>query len=89
MARRAVTLTRSSVAGPVSAPGAALVATFVAAAVAALVLLPLATVLLRAGAWPALAPGDAQALWFTLWQAVVSATLSCWLAVPVARALAR
>ncbi|PJF10079.1 thiamine/thiamine pyrophosphate ABC transporter permease ThiP [Pseudorhodobacter sp. MZDSW-24AT] len=61
----------------------------VAAAVAALVLLPLVAVLWRAGVWPALATGDAQALWFTLWQAAVSAGLSCLLAVPVARALAR
>ncbi|MFN4154483.1 MAG: thiamine/thiamine pyrophosphate ABC transporter permease ThiP [Paracoccaceae bacterium] len=73
MARRAVTIAGASV----------------AASVAALVLLPLAAVMWRAGAWPSLAPGDGQALWFTLWQAVVSALLSCGLAVPVARALAR
>lgn len=73
MARRAVAVTAISV----------------AAFVAALVLLPLAAVLWRAGVWPALAPGDGQALWFTLWQALVSASLSCLLAVPVARALAR
>ena len=70
--------------GAVSVIGAS-----VAASVAALVLLPLVAVIWRAGAWPALAPGDGQALWFTLWQAVISALLSCLLAVPVARALAR
>ncbi|MFN4131428.1 MAG: thiamine/thiamine pyrophosphate ABC transporter permease ThiP, partial [Paracoccaceae bacterium] len=67
----------------------AMIGTSVAASVAALVLLPLVAVLWRAGAWPSLAAGDGQALWFTLWQAVVSATLSCGLAIPVARALAR
>lgn len=70
--------------GAVSVIGAS-----VAASVAALVLLPLVAVIWRAGALPALAPGDGQALWFTLWQAVISALLSCLLAVPVARALAR
>ncbi|WP_103335280.1 ABC transporter permease subunit [Pseudotabrizicola formosa] len=73
MARRAVAITAAAV----------------AAWVATLVLLPLAAVLWRAGAWPALAQGDGQALWFTLWQALLSAALSCLLAVPVARALAR
>ncbi|NEX47985.1 thiamine/thiamine pyrophosphate ABC transporter permease ThiP [Pseudotabrizicola algicola] len=67
----------------------AMIGTSVASALAALVLLPLGAVLWRAGVWPALAPGDLQALWFTLWQAAVSALLSCVLAVPVARALAR
>lgn len=61
----------------------------VAAGVAALILLPLAAVFARAGGWPALATGDGQAVWFTLWQAAASAALSCLLAVPVARALAR
>lgn len=71
-----------------SGPGTG-VAVMVAVMVAALVLLPLAAVFLRAGGWPRLAPGDGQAVWFTLWQAAASAALSCLLAVPVARALAR
>lgn len=57
--------------------------------VAALVLGTLGAVAIRAGGLGALRPADLSALWFTLWQAAVSAALSCVLAVPVARALAR
>ncbi|SFD89938.1 ABC transporter permease family protein [Roseivivax sediminis] len=59
------------------------------ALVAALALGPVAAVLWRAGGFGAFAPGDGQALRFTLWQAALSAALSVALAVPVARALAR
>lgn len=63
-----------------------------AALAAALWLLVLGT--LTAVAWQArglsgLGPWDWRAVWFTLWQAAASATLSAALAVPVARALAR
>ncbi|MCF8484404.1 MAG: thiamine/thiamine pyrophosphate ABC transporter permease ThiP [Rhodobacteraceae bacterium] len=61
----------------------------VAALVVALTLLPLGAVFLRAGGWPAFGPGDWQAVVFTLQQALLSAIISCGLAVPVARALAR
>ncbi|MCB1398854.1 MAG: thiamine/thiamine pyrophosphate ABC transporter permease ThiP [Rhodobacteraceae bacterium] len=57
--------------------------------VAALVLGTLGAVAIRAGGFGALRGADMQALWFTLWQAALSAGLSCLLAVPVARALAR
>jgi thiamine transport system permease protein len=58
-------------------------------AVAALVLVPLGAVIVRAGGWPALGPADWAALRFTVGQAALSAVLSVGLAVPVARALAR
>ena len=61
----------------------------VAALVAALTLLPLGAVFLRAGGWPEFGPGDGAAVRFTLTQALISAFVSCLLAVPVARALAR
>ena len=61
----------------------------VATFVAALTLLPLGAVFLRAGGWPAFGPGDWDAVVFTVQQALVSALVSCVLAVPVARALAR
>ena len=61
----------------------------VAICVAALTLLPLGAVFLRAGGWPAFGPGDWQAVVFTVQQALASALVSCFLAVPVARALAR
>lgn len=61
----------------------------VAICVAALTLLPLGAVFLRAGGWPAFGPGDWQAVVFTVQQALASALVSCILAVPVARALAR
>lgn len=69
---------------PVHWPGAA-----VALALAALIFGTLAAVGWAAGGLSALRPGDWAALRFTLWQAVVSATISAGLAVPVARALAR
>ena len=56
---------------------------------AALVLGTLAAVAWRAGGLSALRPGDWAAVRFTLWQAAVSAALSCVFAVPVARALYR
>lgn len=58
------------------------------AAVAAVILVPLAAVALRAGAL-ALGPADAFALRFTLVQAGLSAVISGALAVPLARALSR
>lgn len=54
-----------------------------------LVLGTLAAVAAHAGGLSALGPWDLRAVWFTLWQAALSATLSAALAVPVARALAR
>jgi thiamine transport system permease protein len=48
-----------------------------------------AAVLARAEGAFMLGPGDWAAIRFTLWQAALSALLSCALAVPVARALAR
>ncbi|MFP1642941.1 ABC transporter permease family protein [Pontitalea aquivivens] len=57
--------------------------------VAALVLGTLGAVAIRAGGLGVLRPADLAALWFTIWQAAVSAAVSCLLAVPVARALAR
>jgi thiamine transport system permease protein len=59
-----------------------------ALAVLALVLLPLAAVAWR-GAGLAFGPADWTAVRFTLWQALLSASLSMALAIPVARALAR
>ena len=59
-----------------------------AAVVAAALLLPLGAVAWRAEGWGGFKPSDWGALWFTLWQSVVSATLSVLLAIPVARALA-
>ncbi len=61
----------------------------VGAAVAAGFAAPLAAVIWRAGAFGALGPADWAALRFTLLQALLSAGISCALAVPVARALAR
>ncbi len=60
-----------------------------AAAIAALVLVPLGAVTIRAGGWPTLGPGDWAALRFTVWQAALSALISVGVAIPVARALAR
>lgn len=54
-----------------------------------MVLGTLAAVIWQARGLSALSPWDLRAVWFTLWQAVVSASLSALLAVPVARALAR
>ena len=61
----------------------------VAAALAVLVLGTLAAVAFEARGLSRLGPWDLRAVWFTIWQAVVSATLSALLAIPVARALAR
>lgn len=60
-----------------------------AAIVAAALLLPLIWVIWRAEGFGLLRTTDISALWFTLWQAAVSAGLSLMLAIPVARALAR
>ena len=60
----------------------------VALTVLALALGPLAVLLLQPGRM-ALAPADWAAVRFTVLQAALSAVLSCLLAVPVARALAR
>ncbi|MFT3689104.1 ABC transporter permease subunit [Paenirhodobacter sp.] len=57
--------------------------------VVALVLAPIGAVAWRGGGLAALNAADLEALWFTLWQAALSAGLSCLCAVPVARALAR
>lgn len=62
---------------------------FAAFLVTALVLVPIGAVAWRGGGIATLSPADLEALWFTLWQAAVSAALSCLCAVPVARALAR
>lgn len=61
----------------------------VALVVAGLVLGTLGIVAGHARGLSALGPWDLRAVWFTLWQAALSATLSAGLAVPVARALAR
>ena len=60
----------------------------IAALALALVALPLVAVAYRAGGL-SLATADLAALRFTLLQAALSAVVSVWLAVPVARALAR
>ncbi|SNS06134.1 thiamine/thiamine pyrophosphate ABC transporter permease ThiP [Antarctobacter heliothermus] len=60
-----------------------------ALALAFLTLGPVAVVLARAGGFATLGPGDWQAVRFTLWQALLSASFSVVLAVPVAKALAR
>ena len=60
-----------------------------ALALAFLTLGPVGVVLIRAGGFGALGPGDWQAVRFTLWQALLSAGVSVTLAVPVAKALAR
>ncbi len=65
------------------------VAVAAALVLASLTLGPVGVVLARAGGFAALGPGDWQAVRFTLWQALLSATLSVTLALPVAKALAR
>ncbi|SHI40720.1 thiamine transport system permease protein [Shimia gijangensis] len=60
-----------------------------AAIVAALILGTLLAVALRAEAGRGLGPSEWAAIRFTFWQAVLSATLSVALAIPVARALSR
>lgn len=76
MAQRALAVTR-------------LASVATAALVLAMVLLPIAAVLWRAEGPSGLLSADWAALRFTLVQAVLSASLSAALAVPVARALAR
>lgn len=61
----------------------------VAALVAAFSLGPVASVLWHATDWPRLTYSDWLALRFTVVQALLSASLSCLLAIPVAKALAR
>lgn len=60
-----------------------------ALALAFLTLGPVAVVLARAGGFGVLGPGDWQAVRFTLGQALLSASFSVVLAVPVAKAMAR
>lgn len=60
-----------------------------AAALAVLILGTLAAVAWQARGLSGLGPWDLRAIWFTVWQAVISASLSVLLAIPVARALAR
>lgn len=57
--------------------------------VAGLVIGPVTAVLLRGGGPSALSQAELSAVWFTLWQAAVSALVSVGFAIPVARALAR
>lgn len=57
--------------------------------VTALVAIPLFAVFSRAGGIATLGAGDWSALRFTVWQALLSALLSCVLAIPAARALHR
>lgn len=61
----------------------------VAVALAALILGTLAAVGWQGRGLGGLTAWDLRAVWFTLWQAALSATLSALFAVPVARALAR
>lgn len=60
-----------------------------ALALAGLILGTLLVVAWQARGLSGLGPWDLRAVWFTIWQAVVSATLSAVMAIPVARALAR
>ncbi|MCC1494683.1 ABC transporter permease subunit [Cognatishimia sp. F0-27] len=60
-----------------------------AIALLALTLGPIGAVLIWAEGVSSLRPGDLAALRFTVWQAFLSALVSCLLAVPLARALAR
>lgn len=78
MAARLLRLTRAEAGGAAAA-----------LALAALILGTLAAVAWAAQGLSGLGPWDGRAVWFTLWQAAVSATLSAVLAIPVARALAR
>ncbi|OCX65941.1 thiamine/thiamine pyrophosphate ABC transporter permease ThiP [Thioclava sp. SK-1] len=64
-------------------------AALAAALLAALVLGTLTAVTIRAGGLGGLSARDLSAIWFTLWQAALSALLSCACAVPLARALSR
>ncbi|MGR3291531.1 MAG: thiamine/thiamine pyrophosphate ABC transporter permease ThiP [Paracoccaceae bacterium] len=60
-----------------------------AAVVAALTLGTLGAVAFRAESWAGLGPSDWSAIRFTVFQALLSASISVGLAIPVARALAR
>lgn len=62
---------------------------FVAASLALLILGTVAAVAWYARGLSGLSEWDLRAVWFTLWQAALSATLSAVLAIPVAKALAR
>jgi thiamine transport system permease protein len=57
--------------------------------VAAFVFIPLSAVFWRAGGSVALGEAELSAIRFTVWQAFFSALISCLLAIPAARALAR
>ncbi len=70
-------------------PVTRLAAGLAAALIVALTLGTLAAVAWRAEGFAGVSEAARDALWFTVWQAVVSASLSVFLAVPVARALAR
>lgn len=65
------------------------VAIIPAGLVTALVAVPLAAVFYRAGGGASLGAAEWSALRFTVWQAFLSALLSCLLAIPAARALSR
>lgn len=60
----------------------------IAVLITASLLLPLGWLIGRAG-FGLLSTRDLDALWFTIWQAAISAGLSCLFAIPVARALSR
>ena len=60
-----------------------------AAAIPTLILITAAAVFLRAEPGQGMSPADWAAVRFTLWQAFLSTLISCVLAIPVARALAR
>ncbi|MEO9823456.1 MAG: thiamine/thiamine pyrophosphate ABC transporter permease ThiP [Paracoccaceae bacterium] len=67
-------------------PAAGIVA---AVAIPALILVTAGAVFLQAEPGQGLSPADWAAVRFTLWQAFLSSLISCILAIPVARALAR
>ncbi|MDO6729885.1 thiamine/thiamine pyrophosphate ABC transporter permease ThiP [Marinovum sp. 2_MG-2023] len=56
---------------------------------AGLVIGPVVAVIMRAGGLGGLGTPEYAALWFTIWQAALSAAVSVVLAIPVARALSR
>lgn len=60
-----------------------------AVAIPALILVTAGAVFLRAETGQGMSPADWAAVRFTLWQAFLSSLISCALAIPVARALAR
>jgi thiamine transport system permease protein len=63
--------------------------TIAALSVLSLIAVPIGAVILTAGGITGLSAADWAAFRFTIWQALVSASLSVVLAIPVARALAR